>query len=51
MNMAKIVIGGLAVLGIGATGYRAYKLKKANDEVKHENVIEIAVESKEETRK
>lgn len=51
-NLAQLVVGGLAVIGIGAAGYRAYKLKKLNEAIKEENIIEIEVtEPKEESRK
>lgn len=50
-NLAQLVVGGLAVIGIGAAGYRAYKLKKISEEIKEQNVIEIEVESKDDSRK
>lgn len=50
-SMSQLIVGGLTVLGVGAVGYKAYKLKKLNDAVKEQNIIEIEVESKDETRK
>lgn len=50
-SLTQFVVGGLAVIGIGIAGYRAYKIKKMNDALKEENVIEIEVESKEDSRK
>lgn len=50
-SMSQLIVGGLTVLGVGAVGYKAYKLKKLNDAVKEQNIIEIEVGSKDETRK
>lgn len=50
-SLTNVVIGSLALIGIGTAGYRAYKIKKMNDALKEENVIEIEVESKEASRK
>lgn len=50
-NLSQLIVGGLTVLGVGAVGYKAYKLKKLNDATKEQNVIEIEVESKEASRK
>lgn len=51
-NLAQLVVGGLAVIGIGAAGYRAYKLKKLSEEIKEEKIIEIEVsESEDGSRK
>lgn len=50
-SLTQFVVGGLAVIGIGTAGYRAYKIKKMNDALKEENVIEIEVESKDDSRK
>lgn len=50
-NLNQLVVGGLTLLGVGAIGYKAYKLKKINDVMKEQNVIEIEVESKEDSRK
>lgn len=50
-NVASMIIGGLALLGIGTVGFRAYQAKKFAQEVPQQNIIEIEVEPKEETRK
>lgn len=39
-----IVIGGLTAVGVAVAGYRAYKLKKRQEEIQQE-VIDITVES------
>ena len=39
-----IVIGGLTAAGVAVAGYRAYKLKKLQEELQQE-VIDITVES------
>lgn len=35
-NLVQLVIGGLAIVGIGTAGYRAYKVKKLADIQKEE---------------
>lgn len=50
-DLKRLIAGGLTLIGLGAVGYKAYQMKKLNDSIKNENVIEIEVETKEETRK
>lgn len=51
MNLRQLLVSGLTLLGVGAVGYKAYQLKKAQDAVKNTEVIEIEVASSEEPRK
>ena len=41
-NIASVIVGGLALLGIGTVGYRTYKLRKME---KEQQIIEVAVET------
>lgn len=41
-NLGQAVIGMLALVGIGAAGYRTYKLRKME---KEQQIIEVAVET------
>lgn len=50
-NLNQLIVGGLTLLGVGAIAYRAYNLKKLSDVQKNDNVIEIEVETKDESRK
>lgn len=47
-NLASMIVGGLAIVGIGTVGYRAYRLKKAE---KEKQVVEVVVEATDDTRK
>lgn len=50
-NLTQMIIGGLAVIGIGAAGYRAHKLKKLSEEIREEKIIEVkANESESDSR-
>lgn len=50
-NMTQLIIGGLAILGIGTVSYRTYKLRKLENQNQAQNVIEIEVESNDDSRK
>lgn len=47
-NLTSLVVSGLALIGIGTVGYRAYKLKQVE---KEKQVVEVVVEATDETRK
>ena len=47
MNAKKLIAGGLAILGIVATGYRAYELRKLKKSME-EQIIEVTPEKVEE---
>lgn len=47
-DMRKAIIGGLALVGLAVTSYRAYELKKLRKEIQEEQIIEIEPEKVEE---
>lgn len=51
MNVKQLLATGLTLLGVGAVGYKAYQLKKLQDEAKKTEIIEISVDSTDEARK
>lgn len=46
-----IVLGGLTMVGLAITGYRAYEIKKIRKAIQEEQIIEIEPEVVEEARK
>jgi uncharacterized membrane protein YebE (DUF533 family) len=50
-NLASLVVSGLALVGIGTVGYRAYKLKQAEKAEQEKQVVEVVVEATDDTRK
>lgn len=49
-DVKKFIIGGLALMGLAATGYRAYELRKLKKEIEEEQIIEIEAEKVEEVK-
>ena len=45
-----IVLGGLAIAGLAATGYRVHEIKKIRKAIQEEQIIEIKPEEVEEVR-
>lgn len=41
IDAKKVVVGGLAILGLTIAGYRAYELKKLQKAVEEDQIIEI----------
>lgn len=50
-NLASMIVGGLALVGIGTVGYRAYKLKQLEKSEQDKQVVEVVVEATDEARK
>ena len=50
-DMTKMIVGGLTLVGLAVTGYRAYEIKKLRDAVKEDQVIDIEPSKVEESRK
>lgn len=46
-----IMLGGLTMIGLAMTGYRAYEIRKIRKEIQEEQIIEIEPEVVEESRK
>lgn len=40
-DMTKLIISGLAAVGLAVTGYRAYELKRIRKEISEEEIIDI----------
>ena len=40
-NLASLVVGGLALIGLGTAGYRAYQLRRIAKEQEGRDVIEV----------
>ena len=45
-----VVLGGLTMIGLAMTGYRAYELKKLRKAIQEEQIIEIEPEKVEEVQ-
>lgn len=50
-NIKAIILGGLTIFGAAVAGVRTYQARKAAKEINEANIIEIEVESKQDSQK
>lgn len=50
MNIRKVIVGGITLIGVAVAGYRTYELRKLRKEIQEEDIIDIEPEKVEELK-